>query len=148
MQLAHARTSEATLIHERIDPYVAVHQDQGTPRHTDAALDPGLLDWIDTMTAPVSKSQLAYELPKLSYVDASWEEHNRRAAVQDEPSRGFADWLAGLVKAFRAWREREVAVSELSMMDDRELADIGINRSDVQRVFSADFQREMKSRGI
>jgi uncharacterized protein YjiS (DUF1127 family) len=100
------------------------------------------------MTAPVSKSQLAYELPKLSYVDASWEEHNRRAAVQDEPSRGFADWLAGLVKAFRAWREREVAVSELSMMDDRELADIGINRSDVQRVFSADFQREMKSRGI
>jgi uncharacterized protein YjiS (DUF1127 family) len=100
------------------------------------------------MTAPISKSQLAYELPKLSYVDASWEEPNRRASERNETSRGFADWLAGLVAGFRAWRERETALTELSLMDDRELADIGINRSDVHRVFSADFQREMKARGV
>jgi hypothetical protein len=44
MHMAHARMREATLIHERIDPYVALHQDQGAHRHTDAALDPGY--WI------------------------------------------------------------------------------------------------------
>jgi uncharacterized protein YjiS (DUF1127 family) len=32
---------------------------------------------------------------------------------------------------FQAWRERERAISELSSLDDRLLADIGLQRSDI-----------------
>jgi uncharacterized protein YjiS (DUF1127 family) len=100
------------------------------------------------MTATVSKSQLAFQLPKLSYVDASWEEPNLHTQTREERPHGFADFLAGLVASFRAWRERSAALNELSMMDDRELADIGINRSDLPRVFTAEFQKEMVARGL
>ena len=88
------------------------------------------------MSAPIAKTQFAFELPKLSYVDTSWEERVITDAEKAEraPS-GFAHWLAGRVVAFRAWRERNAAMSELATMTDRELADIGLNRGDLSRVF-------------
>ncbi len=98
------------------------------------------------MSAPIAKNQFSFELPKLSYVDAKWEEPNLTSDEPVERSHGFADWLAGLVVAFRAWREREAAMGELSMMSDRELMDIGLNRGDLGRVFTAQFRQEMGSR--
>ncbi len=100
------------------------------------------------MTAPIAKTHLTFELPKLSYVDTSLEEQHLRKAAPRETRRGLADRLAGLVAAFRAWRERETALSELSMMSDRELMDIGLNRSDLHRVFSPDFHHEMEARTV
>jgi uncharacterized protein YjiS (DUF1127 family) len=97
------------------------------------------------MSAPIAKTQFAFELPKLSYVDI----------VVDEPmvgqaagsgTHGSGGWLAGLVAAFHAWRERQEAVAELSMMTDRELADIGLNRADIGRVFAPGFTEEFEAR--
>lgn len=42
--------------------------------------------------------------------------------------------LASIVCFFREWRRYNQSVSELSRLGDRELADIGISRSDIQRV--------------
>jgi len=39
--------------------------------------------------------------------------------------------LANLVRRFVAWRSRRAAMAALAMMSDRELADIGITRSDL-----------------
>ena len=41
----------------------------------------------------------------------------------------------GLVARFRAWAARRAAIAELASLSDRELADIGIARRDVPRVF-------------
>ena len=42
--------------------------------------------------------------------------------------------FASITRLFSRWRRYGAAVNELSHLSDRELADIGISRSDIQRV--------------
>jgi uncharacterized protein YjiS (DUF1127 family) len=43
-------------------------------------------------------------------------------------------FLAKLIRLYRGWRSYERSLSELSRLDDRELADIGITRSEILAV--------------
>jgi uncharacterized protein YjiS (DUF1127 family) len=43
-------------------------------------------------------------------------------------------FLARLIHAYRNWRNYERSMSELSRLDDRELADIGISRAEIPAV--------------
>lgn len=96
------------------------------------------------MSALTSKSQFAFELPNLTYVDASLEEAQFRAPAEVSKPRGFGAWTA----TFRAWREKQAAISELEMMSDRELADIGLSRGDVHRVFDDAYNRDLRDRAL
>ena len=50
--------------------------------------------------------------------------------------------FANLVRLIREWKRYNQSLSELSRLGDRELADIGISRSDIPRVaWSASHQR-------
>jgi uncharacterized protein YjiS (DUF1127 family) len=42
--------------------------------------------------------------------------------------------VAGLVRVLRVWHRYNESLRELNRLDDRELADIGITRCDVQRI--------------
>ncbi|HEY2533873.1 MAG TPA: DUF1127 domain-containing protein [Xanthobacteraceae bacterium] len=42
--------------------------------------------------------------------------------------------FTSIVRFLKAWKRYDVTVHELSHLTDRELADIGITRSDIQRV--------------
>ena len=42
--------------------------------------------------------------------------------------------LALIVRLFREWKRYNRSLSELNRLGDRELADIGISRSDIPRV--------------
>jgi uncharacterized protein YjiS (DUF1127 family) len=42
--------------------------------------------------------------------------------------------LLSIVRFLNAWKRYGVAVDELSHLSDRELADIGITRGDIQRI--------------
>jgi uncharacterized protein YjiS (DUF1127 family) len=42
--------------------------------------------------------------------------------------------LSHLVGLFRAWRRYETSLRELSRLGDRELADIGVSRSEIPRI--------------
>ena len=42
--------------------------------------------------------------------------------------------FTSLVRMIRAWKRYNQSVAELNTLGDRELADIGISRSDIQRV--------------
>jgi uncharacterized protein YjiS (DUF1127 family) len=100
------------------------------------------------MSAPISKTQFTFELPNLSYVDASLEEPSLRSARETEVHpAGFGDWLARRIAAIVAWRRQQVALGELAMMTDHELADIGLNRGDLHRVFDAKYNRDLLERG-
>ena len=50
-------------------------------------------------------------------------------------------FLAKLISLFRRWRNYERSVRELSRLNDRELADIGLNRSEIPAVARAAARR-------
>ncbi len=45
-----------------------------------------------------------------------------------------ADWLQSLKTRFRNYREYRNTVNELSALPDRELADLGLHRAELQRI--------------
>jgi uncharacterized protein YjiS (DUF1127 family) len=42
--------------------------------------------------------------------------------------------LSPVIRFFQGWKRYGLAVQELSQLSDRELADIGITRSDIPRI--------------
>jgi uncharacterized protein YjiS (DUF1127 family) len=55
--------------------------------------------------------------------------------VPDNPDKKrIKNMLLGIVRFLHAWKRYGSAVHELSYLNDRELADIGITRSDIPRV--------------
>lgn len=58
---------------------------------------------------------------------------------------GFFSGLQHIRAAYIEWRRREAAYEELNALDDRSLADIGITRSDIPRLFSRDVQDAAKA---
>ncbi len=42
--------------------------------------------------------------------------------------------LSHLIGMFRAWRRYDASLRELNSLGDRELADIGLARSDIERI--------------
>ena len=101
------------------------------------------------MNAQTPNSQLAFQLPSMSYIDAKWEEPNlREMPVRGIRKAGLAGWLAGRISAFRAWRLERQALAELEGMTNRELMDIGLNRADLNRVFNPAYNADLRGRGI
>ena len=95
------------------------------------------------MSAPIAKSQFAFELPNLTYVDAE----PGGGQLPRPAAAGQAAWPASAwIAAFRAWREKQAAMAELDLMTDRELLDIGLSRSDVHRVFNDDYNQDLQDR--
>ncbi len=66
-----------------------------------------------------------------------------RLAVNQNLARRLGDALAHLVAYFR----RGAVLAELNSLDDRELADIGLSRSNLAQVFDSNFAREHARRG-
>ena len=96
------------------------------------------------MSAPLSKEQFVFELPSLTYVDTHLEDPVLPPLPQGTGLRGVPAWLA----RFRAWREQRAALAELEMMSDRELADMGLTRSDLPRVFNRNLNTDLRDRKI
>ena len=96
------------------------------------------------MSAPFTKEQFVFELPSLTYVDTHLEDPVLPPLSQGKRLRGVPAWLA----RFRAWREQRAALAELEMMSDRELADIGLTRSDVPRVFNDNLNADLRDRKV
>jgi uncharacterized protein YjiS (DUF1127 family) len=94
----------------------------------------------------MTKSQMAFELPSLSYIDTRWEEPDGAPAVTPVRKHGFASWIASRVAAYRTWRENARTRAELNNMSDRELLDIGLNRGDFERIFDDRFNADLQSR--
>jgi len=50
--------------------------------------------------------------------------------------------FASIVRRYRAWRRYETVLRELSQLTNRELADIGIVRSEIERIASGEVDRQ------
>lgn len=97
------------------------------------------------MSAPLSRHHFAPVLPlglgTLSLTHPSFDVAERRAAAR----RGRPGWLRRAFDAVTG-RGRYAALNELASFSDRELADIGLTRSDIPRVFDPEFAAEFAAR--
>ena len=50
--------------------------------------------------------------------------------------------LALIARRYRAWRRYETVLRELAQLTDREVADVGISRSDIDRIASWEPDRQ------
>jgi uncharacterized protein YjiS (DUF1127 family) len=102
------------------------------------------------MSARTADSQFTFKLPSLSYIDVRGEEPNLRVTAADSASArkgGLVAWLSRQVAGFIAWRRSSAAIAELSTMSDHELTDIGLNRTDLYRVFQPEFNQDLRQHG-
>ena len=99
------------------------------------------------MNAPLNKNELRFVFPNsLSFAPDGEEGYRNAAEAQlaygQTLARRFGDALAKVVAYFR----RGDVLTELNSMSDRELADIGLSRGSLPRVFDADFAEEHRRR--
>ena len=94
------------------------------------------------MSAPLAKTDFVFKLAtSQSYIDHTYDPTPRIPAQPAPRSllRLIGDGLAALAHGVRNWVDRQATLSEMGMMSDRELSDIGLARTDVPRVFDPDF---------
>ena len=89
------------------------------------------------MNAPITNDQFNFSLGNASYIDYAYDEPT--ATVVEKPTRSIGQWLASTVAWFAEWRHRQAVMREMEMLTERELADIGLTRSDLPRVFDPAF---------
>jgi uncharacterized protein YjiS (DUF1127 family) len=94
------------------------------------------------MSAHLADNDFVFKLAtSQSYIDGNYDATPLPAA-QAAPRgllRRIGDGLAFVAQSIKTWSARQATLSEMSLMSDRELADIGLSRGDVPRVFDADF---------
>ena len=78
------------------------------------------------------------ELPQCNIL--TYIHFNDEASLQ-ELNRNFKEttMLLSLIRMIQAFRDYQRNVSELSQLSDRELADIGLDRSDIPRVAAGNY---------
>jgi uncharacterized protein YjiS (DUF1127 family) len=94
------------------------------------------------MSAPLAKTDFVFKLAtSQSYIDHDYDPTPARAAQPTPRSlfRLIGDGLAFVAEGVKAWAARQGTLSEMDTMSDRELADIGLNRGDLPRVFDEEF---------
>lgn len=80
------------------------------------------------------------QAPSAGAIDAivTQARRDRDAALAERLQRVFGG-LAALGRALLSWNERSTTYANLRTLSDRELADIGLTRGDISRVFEPGF---------
>ena len=99
------------------------------------------------MSTSTVDNHFSFSLPSLSYVDTSLEDQNRAEDAVPSHAGGLVVWLATRFSAIRTWNTQRRSLNELSRMTDRELTDVGLNRSDFARMFDDSANADLRARG-
>jgi uncharacterized protein YjiS (DUF1127 family) len=94
------------------------------------------------MSAPLAKSDFVFKLAtSQSYIDSDYDPTPLPAARPAPRGllRSIADGLAAVTQRVQTWAVKQATLSEMDLMSERELADIGLNRGDLPRVFDPAF---------
>jgi len=92
------------------------------------------------MDATLANDEFAVKLHRIPrYIDAS----DETALSVDAPApRSLSRRIGDMFASFARYRANRALMAEMASMSDRELADIGLGRSDIERVFSKSFTQD------
>jgi uncharacterized protein YjiS (DUF1127 family) len=76
--------------------------------------------------------------PEESVLKRRRTDHDHRCIPALRRRKGRKTMFTSIVRRYQAWRRCETVRRELSHLTDRELADIGITRSDIERIASGE----------
>ncbi len=100
------------------------------------------------MNVSMNKSEFAFKLPEMLSYHSTWEDADYEP-VQPHRNTGLVARTAGAVKrSVAGWLERQRVMNEMSRLSDRDLADLGISRYDIKRVFDPAFAADHAARGL
>jgi uncharacterized protein YjiS (DUF1127 family) len=99
------------------------------------------------MSARTANQTFNFQLPTLSYIDAKWEEPNLLAPTDAAVQASRTGLVARLAAHYRDWQRTRQAKAEFGAMSDYELADLGLSRADVHRVFDPALNQDLVQRG-
>lgn len=107
------------------------------------------------MDIRLTERELSRLLPPANFRDAEEREAIRHAAMAARDAaiaqgirravRGVASALTAVVRAVANWPSKQRTYAELQSLTDRELADIGLSRGDVGRVFDPAFAQPQRA---
>lgn len=107
------------------------------------------------MDARLTERELSRLLPPANFRDAEEREAIRHAAMAARDAaiaagirraaRGVVAALTTVAHAVANWPSKRRTYAELLSLTDRELADIGLSRADVSRVFDPDFAQPQRA---
>ena len=99
------------------------------------------------MNAPLSKEQLARLTDaKLAYRGQYVPGLGAPAAAPVRDG-GLGRWVREVGRWIKVQRERRAVMNELAQLSDRDLADIGLGRGQLHRVFDPEFARSRREDG-
>ena len=94
------------------------------------------------MNAPLAKEQIALLMSdSLTYRSPVVEGTDGTITDARPAPRSLAQRISNFVSGLLAMSHRRAVLDELSSLSDRELADIGLNRGELSRVFDPQFAK-------
>ena len=99
------------------------------------------------MNAPLAKEQIALLMSdSLTYRSPVVEGTDGTTTDPRPAPRSLTQRIGRFISGLLAMRQRRAVLDELSSLNDRELADIGLNRNELARVFDPQFAEARKRR--
>jgi uncharacterized protein YjiS (DUF1127 family) len=98
------------------------------------------------MNVSMNKTEFAFKLPEMLSYHSTWDDADYEP-VQPHRQAGLLARTAGAVKrSIAAYMDRQRVINEMSRLSDRDLADLGLSRYDIKRVFDPVFAAEHAAR--
>ncbi|HSU05050.1 MAG TPA: DUF1127 domain-containing protein [Acetobacteraceae bacterium] len=100
------------------------------------------------MSAPINKNEFAFKLPEMLSYHSTWDDADYQPALPRQRRNWLPRVVTGPMRVITKLAERHRVMNELARLSDRELADLGMSRYDIPRVFDTEFAAEHAGRGI
>ena len=98
------------------------------------------------MRIAFNKEEFGFKRPEMLSYHTTWDDADYEPALPRPRRSGVAKLVTVPVRWMRNYAERRRTMNELAKMSDRDLADLGLSRYDIPRVFDPAFAAERDPR--